>query len=645
MNEIKILRLSLENFKCHQHMTLNFMGEHATVYGDNATGKTSIYDALTWLLFGKDSHGNGEKNIEIKPLDENGAVKDHRAQTSVEVLFLVNGEEMTLRRTLQEVWSTKRGSAEPTYDGNTSEYYVDGVPCKKNVFSAKVGELVSEDTFRLLTSVSYFASDLSWQERRSILFDVAGVADDRTILASSETFYPLIEQMGRLSIDDYKKKLLSEKRGLVGAKTETPARISECLKTIEDMEHLDFEGAKVELEHLNAKKEEISTKIFDVEHDTAAEKKRMEIREEQLAMTALENENRLFRQSQTSGAVNIDALEDEFAEIQRLLPTKRKSAEAVKRTIETIDGEILQTRNRWIATNKEVFTGGVCPTCGQALPAEQLRRATEDFEKRKKEKLADIEAIASSRKEERASAEVRLGEINATIAGLESKALQLSEQIGNARANVIEPKDMSDYEKRRAVITEKIERLSCELTYMQTDTFSVLALLRHDLRETTDKIKEINALLAKESVLAYTRSRIEELRASEKETAKRLDELERQLYLIEEFTRYKTKFVEDSINGMFRIAKFRLFREQANGGIEDRCDVVYDGVPYVNVNNGAKINLGIDIINTLSESFGVRVPLFVDNAESVTCIERADMQVIRLVVSEFDKELRVSYEG
>lgn len=144
MNEIKILRLSLENFKCHQHMTLNFMGENATVYGDNATGKTSIYDALTWLLFGKDSHGNGEKNIEIKPLDENGAVKDHRAQTSVEVLFLVNGEEMTLRRTLQEVWSTKRGSAEPTYDGNTSEYYVDGVPCKKNVFSAKVGELVSD---------------------------------------------------------------------------------------------------------------------------------------------------------------------------------------------------------------------------------------------------------------------------------------------------------------------------------------------------------------------------------------------------------------------------------------------------------------------------------------------------------------------
>ena len=73
--------------------------------------------------------------------------------------------------------------------------------------------------------------------------------------------------------------------------------------------------------------------------------------------------------------------------------------------------------------------------------------------------------------------------------------------------------------------------------------------------------------------------------------------------------------------------------------------MVYDGIPYISVNNGMKINLGIDIINTLSMAYGVRVPLFVDNAESVTNLETCGSQIIRLVVSENDKELRVNYEN
>ena len=88
-----------------------------------------------------------------------------------------------------------------------------------------------------------------------------------------------------------------------------------------------------------------------------------------------------------------------------------------------------------------------------------------------------------------------------------------------------------------------------------------------------------------------------------------------------------------------------MFREQANGGVEARCDVVYEGVPYINLNSGAKINVGIDIINTLSTAYGVNVPLFVDNAESVTRLEGSSNQIIRLVVSENDKELRINYEN
>ena len=153
------------------------------------------------------------------------------------------------------------------------------------------------------------------------------------------------------------------------------------------------------------------------------------------------------------------------------------------------------------------------------------------------------------------------------------------------------------------------------------------------------------AIISKESLLDYSKQRVEQLREDAKNAAECLEAVEKMLFLMDEYSRYKTRFVEDSINGLFRIARFRLFREQANGGVEDRCDVVYDGIPYISVNNGMKINLGIDIINTLSVAYGVRVPLFVDNAESVTNLENCNSQIIRLVVSENDKELRVNYEN
>jgi len=195
MKKMKINRLTLTNFKCHDMLNLVFDGRSTSIYGDNATGKTSIYDALTWLLFGKDSTGNGEKNIDIKPLDASGQVRDHQAITSVQAELDVDGEIITLERTYREIWSTKRGSSEAVYDGNTSDYYIDGVPHKKNAFDARIKELVPEDVFRLLTSVSYFASDMKWQDRRATLFDIVGALSDKEIMATNGQFAPLLDSM------------------------------------------------------------------------------------------------------------------------------------------------------------------------------------------------------------------------------------------------------------------------------------------------------------------------------------------------------------------------------------------------------------------------------------------------------------------
>lgn len=648
MMNIKIKRLALTNFKCHKSLTIDFEGRNASIYGDNATGKTSIYDALTWLLFGKDSRGNGEKNIEIKPLDPNGEVYDHQAITEVEAVLLLeagpNGCELTLKRTLQEVWSTKRGHTEPTYDGNTSEYYIDGVPVKKYAFTERVDQLVSEDTFRMLTSVSHFAEGISWQDRRAVLFKVAGVLDDATIMATDERFLPLSEGMGKLTPEDYKKKLLAEKKGLVGAKNEIPARISECEKTIADVEGLDFAGARAEVRTLTAHKERVEAEIIAIEHDSAAEGKRMEIKTAQFELRELESDNRLYRDSQTVGAVDPNILKRELWRYTTELENKERSLEALNSKLPHLDYQITACRDRWMAVNAETFTGGVCPTCGQTLPMEQMEAAREAFEADKRRRLREIENAANAYKGTRADTVERIktteDEITLARTCLEAKQAE----IARAETNRVEPVDMDGYADKHKAIEDKIAALNVELTDMMMNTAEVRGGLERTVQAIKREISTYMEVLSKESLLDYSRNRVEVLREDARKTAAALDAIEQMLFLMDEYARYKTKFVEDSINSMFHIARFRLFREQANGGIEDRCDVVYDGIPYISVNNGAKINVGIDIINTLSTAYGVRVPLFVDNAESVTRLEGSDSQIIRLVVSENDKEVRVNYE-
>ena len=641
MREIKINRMALENFKCHDRLHLVFGGESVSIYGDNATGKTSIYDALTWLLFGKDSSGNGEKNIDIKPLDAAGQIRDHQAITSVKAELDVDGEIITLERTYREIWSTKRGASEATYDGNTSDYFVDGVPMKKNAFDAKIKELVPEDVFRLLTSVSYFASDMKWQDRRATLFDIAGALTDKEIMAANEQFRDLLDSMGKLELQEYKAKLVSQRKGLIGVRDDTPTRISECQKTLEDMQGIDFDEAKEQEKALTCQQEELSRQLIALENNSTVSDLQLKLREAKLERDTLESANRAYRQEQSAGVPDTRAME-------RTIQSERMRAEtlvtlmaAVKKDIDGYQAEITASREEWIRINGEAFTGGICPTCGQALPFEQLQKATADFEKKKKQKLQAIMEKGNRYKESCANAEQRLTELEQERTRMEENIQVLVQQLETVKANAVVISDMPDYSRNIQVLEEKCAAIQTEIQRIMQDSAKEKGGIRANLSAVNDQLRLVRGVIAKEDVRDRTLKRIQELKADAKNAAEALEAIEKMLYLMEEFTRYKARFVENGINSLFSLATFRLFREQANGGLEERCDVVYKGVPYMGLNNGAKINVGIDIINTLSRHYGVTVPLFVDNAEAVTKLMGCDAQVIRLVVSEEDKELRV----
>lgn len=646
--DIRLKSLHLENFKCHKSLTIDVDGQNASIYGDNATGKTSIYDALTWLLFGKDSSGNGEKNMEIKPLAPDGTVKDHQAVTEVEAVLLANGEEVSLRRTYHEVWSTKRGSAEAAFDGNTSEYYVNGVPCKANSYKAQVADLVDEDQFRLLTTVSYFADTLPWQKRRETLFSLFGGMADLQIMRTDSRFDPLLAAMGRHSLDNFKKVLASKRKGYITSRNEIPARISECEKTVKDLSALDFDEADAQLDVLRNRHNTLNAELLAIQQNTAVQQKKLELAQEQMELDRLEAENRMYRDGQKQDTPPLDAWDRERRHKADILAYMLKSLDMRLAEIPRCDIKIEQARAKWKEINAEGFSGSdTCPTCGQALPEAQMQSAIASFEADKRRRMDALVTDSQNYKERKALCQTDAEKSQRSIQELEKELSELDRKTAAAKdsAESIVIRDMEGYAEKKRIVQGRMSSIKAELDNLQNDSFRAANGIRERISEVCAEIARVSGISGKRSAYEYALGRIEQLRRDAQEAANCLSELDKLLYLIDEYSRYKAGFVEGSINTRFRIANFRLFREQANGGTEDRCDVVYDGVPYMGLNNGMKINVGIDIINTLSRAYGVTVPLFIDNAESVTNLEKTDCQMIRLVVSEHDKELRINHEN
>lgn len=638
MKDIRIQEISIENFKCHKALHIGFDKPVTSIYGDNATGKSSVYDAMTWLLFGKDSRGSADAET-IKPLGADGNVLDHEAVTAVEAVFSVaeemNRREVTLRRTMKEVWASKRGSSKLEYGGNISEYAVDGVPTKKNGFDGAVKGLFGETLYRVLTNVKYFPAEMKWQERRAVLFDLAGNLTDEQIMMQDERFWGLKEQ--GMALSELKQKLLAERKRLVGAKNDGPARMSECQKLIDQFRGQDFEKAKQEALALDqaagALREELAAlKASGGQQITNA------LRLKETELRALEARNEAYRAQQRGQDKAADAKHRKAA-AEKALTYANAQMGNTDMALERTEKSLASYRAEWVEVNGESFSGGKCPTCGQSLPFEQLKAQTETFEARKKERLARIEGMANQAKTLCEGYRKDLERLEQEKAEAEREKAKAEAEIREAPAAAIT--DMPGYEEQRAVLDKDIWELEQAQTGAEQEDRAQRAALERQLEEITDKLKAAQQAAAGEGSLRYAEARLGQLRQEAQEAAARLEEVEGTLFLIEEFVRYKASFLETAVNAPFRLARFRLFRDQANGGIEERCDVVYDGVPYTGLNSAMQINVGIDIINALSGYYGVRVPLFIDNAESVTQLEDMDSQVIRLVVSENDKELRI----
>jgi DNA repair exonuclease SbcCD ATPase subunit len=651
MKRITLERLTLRNFKGIREFTLETCGGDVNIYGDNAAGKTTIYDAWLWLLFGKDSQN--QSNFEIKTLRPDGT-PIHNLDHEVEGVLSIDGRRTMLRRVYKEKWTKKRGSATAEFSGHTTEYFVDGVPCKESEYKAAVADIVDEELFKLLTSPTYFNEQLKWQDRRKILLEVCGDLTDEEVIAATPELADLPAILQGRTIEQHKKVVLARRKEINDELERIPDRIDEANRAKPDVSGYSEDELRAKIDELKGRIEEKQAELQRIQSGGGVAEKETRLRE-------LEGELLVIKNELQAGALDkMAAKRQEIAELRRRaedadygIQERRRRIEAAEREIATLNAERERLRAEWHQVNGEQFDESTCgdancPTCGQALPEEQVaaarQKAEGEFNRRKSERLerinqrgkataAEIERLTQAKSEhERALTELQevRGPRWAAVETAEKELAELQAGMADVAAD-----------PRYTAKQKEIEAVKAEIAALRSSTISALDKVRLELAGLRNELELLESRRAKFDVVRRQDARIAELEQQEKELAAEFERLEHELHLLDEFTRAKVDLLENRINSKFRMARFKLFNQLLHGGLGETCEVMVDGVPYGSLNNAARHNVGLDIIATLSEHYGVCAPIFLDNAESITRPLPTPGQQIRLIVSAADKQLRV----
>lgn len=645
---IRIVRLILENFKGVKSAGYNFCGKNAVIYGRNGTGKSSVYDAWCWLMTGKDSQGKAPADnggFAIKPLAPDGSVVDRAARTVVEAVVDAAGREIVLRREYYERWTEKRGSSELSYDGNSTDYYIDEVPKSKRQYEEAVSELIPLDTLRLLSDVTAFAR-LDDKRRREILFGLAGLGDEQTIMETDERFEPLLEATDRMSLADYQKQQQILRRKLNEQRSHIPSRIDEVKRSIAELAEIPFDELRRSVADLEHDREKLDAQLAGVGDRTGPI--RLEISEQEKKRMALQLENDRYKADQRVQLPDTGALEREVSRLVVSFRYESRRYQDAQREKKRCENQTEHCREQWRELKAEQYPGdAICPTCGQQLPPEKQKAALEVWSEHQRRRIDQALEDGKRYKTLTDRAEADLETIKERMVKLENDIARAKDELESARAvKVPEIRDMPDYEERRAAIDAQLDKLRNQLWAAQEDHHKHTSALKATRDALTTEIRSLQEQIVKEDTLRRAKKREEELYQQTRDLSTQIADADRALDLIEQFTRYRASYVTDSINRRFKLAQFQLFRTQVNGGLVDCCDILYQGVPYnAGLNTGAKINVGLDIINTLSLHYGCSAPVFVDGAESVNeLLLPEEAQCIRLTVSQSDEKVRMETE-
>ena len=684
--KIKLLKMHIQNFKGCKDREITF-GDRTSIKGANATGKTTVFDAFTWLLFGKDSLGNAK--FDIRPLDADGNMINN-LEISVEATIRMDDEEYILKKTQKQVWRKKRGTDTTEFQGNVNEFEINGYPKSEKEFKAFIAGIIDENIFNLVTNPNAFNA-LPWKEQREILMKFVEVMSDAEIaLTYGDKYSLLIPELKIASTDDILKKYTKAKNTLNKQMTEIPARIDELSK---QMVSVDVGALEVEKA---AKQAELKRVEDSLSGGNSTRQKindlNGQIMDEKLRISGIQNDaNSELDEKRRKARQAVNDADDKVTKTEReILDAEYLKSDYIKAR-DRAEADKTRYAEEWKEWKKKTFPEFVplddyveplpltdkdltCPTCGQALPEDVRKqriadhekicaKAKSDYEDRCEEHRMDYDTkkIMFSEQRKKAMDEITVKGQKAAdnVRAYQKQIDEQEKEISDLKLRLeCEKADLSKAKKDLEAIPacadisgnadyiraqEAIRSLETQIEELRKETpDNTEAEARRDAIR--NEISDIEAQI-KAADNTKVKERIAELEAEQKSIGQRIAEQEQMIDLTESFIRAKMNMISEKINEKFKVVRFSLFDIQINGGLKETCECTVNGVPYSSLNNGHRIIAGLDIIRSLSELYGVSAPVFIDNSEAISTGNFPDMdtQIIHLIVTD-DKELTVESE-
>jgi len=634
---MKLVQLNLQNFKGIEFGDFRFTN-NTIIRGDNATGKTTVFDALCWLLFGKDSLDRAD--FQIKTLKNGEPV--HNVNHMVQAAFdNEDGTGFTLKRIYREKYSNPRGG-EVKLTGHTTDYFINDVPSKEKEYKAFINSMINEDVFKLITNPLFFNEQYTWQNRRKLLLEMCGDVDDASVINSKDELKRLTELLNGRSVDEQRKIIASKKTAINKELDMIPVRIDEAVKCkptpLEAEQKLKDDIATIEsgIKQLEEDKSVIVNGLDGAERTAKIRevKRKLADRKSQLMNEHTDKERRLEHEYKLS-LVQLQMAEserDRFKDREYELDSQIKQEEA----------RIEKLQSEFDKFNQSQFDDELCPTCGQPYPAEKRAELEAMFNIKKATNLEEWQKLIDSAKGLKQNYIEQKEIMQVKADGMCSQIEELSNNKDTKEKAMNEVGEV-DLDNDVQVNDLKAELFMLELDEDNTSD-DQLKRIDSELSELADKRSTLQTELTKYDVIRDITKRINELEQEQQRLINEKNVVDETAFLLDEFVKAKVEMLEDTINKHFTITTFKMANVLVNGSVEDCCETMVNGVPYRSLNNAARINAGIDIINALTKFYKVTAPVFIDNAEAVTKFVNCNSQTVKLIVDETCKELRVDME-
>lgn len=624
MKTINIKSLRTSGFR-GQALDVTFGDKDTVISGDNGKGKTTCYDAFMWLINGTDSEDRLNFDL-FNQFDETSA--EAPLTCDVEAVFEIDGVDVKLRKEAEQVYKRNRATGEVERANDTYKYYIDGLETPATRFSQWIENNFGKGGWlKLMLNIRYWEM-LDARTLRNYFADIVGEISDDDFDGEYAEVMPLIQRLGaenarktyQKEITDLSKVELQQKAAIQAAQDALPdiSKVCEAESFASQLEH--------EKQCLEERRAALAGQNSELIERRKSEEDAISAKREELAKTEIEyksaqdaEERRLYAE--------VESARDNNATANRRRKAAEDELESLKLRLYTEQLRLDEMRNELKSIKLRTFDGN-CSTCGASYVGAIRTKMLELFRTRKE---ADEAAIISAGQAQ-----------SNTVEQLKTAMKEAEERLnGIERVDVRAAEDawVAFRQRKRAwIATDEYARLMGELDALEANrteipTNSELIELQAKVGDIDARLKEAYQVIGLRKVYEDGMKRIESMKERRSATMQEIATSTKRKTMVEAYQREYADIVRRRVNRGFENVSVEMTTVNKSGDIVDTCKLRLDGVADT-CNNANRIKIGIEVAQVFQKHFGVCLPLWIDNAESITDVPEHDGQRVMLRVEK-----------